>query len=221
MSEPHSIEPATLAQIRAIPRGSGPLVICDIDEVVLHFIVHLEDYLAERGFSFITHRYQLAGNIAGPDGRLAADDIVKRLVQEFFDANAGNQKPIPGAAEALSSLSRLAEVVLLTNLPGPANKPVRQALLASHGISFPLITNRGPKGGAVAALAAGRRRPVVFIDDSPSNLRSVRATLADAILIQFIADQRFLDQAEPLDGLHLKTNDWRQTRAYIERLFDT
>ncbi len=149
-----------------------------------------------------------------------ADDIVRRMILEFFEAHAGNQRLVPGAADALRSLSQLADIVLLTNLPGSANKPVRQALLASHGISYPLITNRGPKGGAVAALAAGRRQPVVFIDDSPSNLRSVRASLADAVLIQFIADKRFLDKAEPLDGLHLKTNDWSRTRAYIEGLFD-
>ncbi len=71
MAEPHPIDPDTLAQIVTLPRGTGPLVICDIDEVVLHFIAHLEEFLGSRGFGFVTHRYRLNGNIAGQDGTLA------------------------------------------------------------------------------------------------------------------------------------------------------
>ncbi|MBA5778001.1 hypothetical protein H2509_12790 [Stappia sp. F7233] len=216
MAEPHPVEPATLTQISVLPKGTRPLIVCDIDEVVLHFIPHLEEYIGQRGYRFDSHVYKLIGNISALDGSPANDETVRSMIQGFFDAHAGEQRLVDGAADSLNALSEFADIVLLTNLPGGHNKPVRTSLLERNGISFPLVTNRGPKGGAVAALAAGRREGVIFIDDSPSNLRSVRASLANAVLIQFIADARFLATAEPLEGLGLKTNDWHQTRTYIE-----
>lgn len=218
MPEPHPVQPDTLVQIAALPKGTRPLIVCDIDEVVLHFIIHLEEFLARHGYRFDSHVYKLNGNISSADGAPASNDTVRSMIRGFFDVHAGEQRPVDGAAESLNALAELADIVLLTNLPGGHNKPIRASLLERHGISFPLVTNSGPKGGAVAALAAGRREGVIFIDDSPSNLRSVKASLADAVLIQFIADPRFLATAEPLEGIGLKTNDWRRTRAYIEGL---
>ncbi|MDN3718959.1 hypothetical protein QW131_06405 [Roseibium salinum] len=83
------------------------------------------------------------------------------------------------------------EIVLLTNLPGGHNKPAREQLLSGMGIPYPVLTNSGPKGGAVAALSAGRQGPLVFIDDSPTNHASVHASFPSAVQVQFVADPRF------------------------------
>ncbi|MXN64151.1 hypothetical protein GR183_04490 [Stappia sp. GBMRC 2046] len=218
MPEPTTVDPHALAQIAGLPRTDRPLIICDVDEVVLHFISHLEIFMGKQGYRFTDHRYRLNGNIVGTDGTALPKDAVRALLTGFFDAHTANQRPVDGAAQALATLSNRADIVLLTNLPGRHNKPVRENLLANHGIRFPLVTNSGPKGGAVSALAAGRRQPVVFIDDSPTNLRSVQSSYARATLIQFIADERFFASADPIEGIHLKTNDWRHTCTYIERL---
>lgn len=191
------------------------LVICDVYEVVLHFIRPFEAWLAERGLAFLSHRYQLAGNIAGADGRPLDQPRVGPLLQAFFDDWAGRQEPVAGAAEALARVSRHADVVFLTNLPGAWNEAARRSVLAGAGMAYPLVTNSGAKGAAAARLAAGRRAGVVFIDDSPTNLRSVASSLAGCTLLQFIADPRFLAAADPLPGVGLTTGDWTRAEAYI------
>ena len=220
MAEPTTADPHALAQIAELPRANRPLIICDVDEVVLHFIPHLEIFMGEQGYRFTDQRYRLTGNIVANDGKPASKDAVRALLTGFFDAHTASQRPVDGAARALAALSNRADIVLLTNLPGRHNKPVRERLLADHGIRFPLVTNSGPKGGAVSALAAGRRKPVVFIDDSPTNLRSVQSSYSRATLIQFIADERFLAAADPIEGIHLKTNDWHHACTYLEGLLE-
>jgi hypothetical protein len=191
-----------------------------VDEVVLHFIQPFEGWLESRGLRFLSHRYKLAGNIAGADGAPLDQARIGPLLQDFFDASVGQQQAVDGAADALARLSAHADVVFLTNLPGSWNEATRGRTLARAGMDYPLFTNTGPKGAAAARLAAGRRAPVVFVDDSPVNLRSVAASLAGCTLVQFIADARFLANAEEIDGVGLKTDDWSRAEAYISRVVD-
>ncbi|GGE83009.1 hypothetical protein H1W37_03390 [Stappia taiwanensis] len=193
------------------------LILCDVDEVVLNFIPHFEDYMGRSGLRFVSHEYRLAGNIADDDGQLLGAEAIPALLAGFFDGWCDRQTPVPGAATALASLSRHADVMFLTNLPGAQNREPRVATLRRLGMDFPLVTNSGPKGDAAATLAAGRTGPLVFIDDSPVNIRSVAATVENCILIQFIADQRFRDQAGELAEADLKTGDWSRAEAYIRQ----
>jgi len=216
MPEPTPVLPEVLAQIQALPVSSRPLIICDVDEVVLHLIAHLEDYLTARDMRFLKHEYRLTGNIGRrTDEQPLGQEGVRRLLLEFFDDISHRQDMVPGADAALNTLSEAWDIVLLTNLPGGHNKPAREKLLSGMGISFPVLTNSGPKGGAVAALAAGRPAPVVFIDDSPTNHSSVHASLPSARQIQFIADARFLASAQQADHIDLLTGNWQETAAYI------
>lgn len=219
MSEPTPVLPDVLTQIRALPSSDRPLVICDVDEVILHFIRHLEVFLDAREMVFQNHQYRLTGNISrrGSLEPVGAADV-RRHIQEFFDDAAGRQELVQGADVALGELSGSWDVVLLTNLPGSHNKPAREQLLAKFGIPFPVVCNSGPKGGAVAALAAGRPRPVVFIDDSPTNHGSVHASLPSCSQIQFVADPRFLAQVTPEAHIDLLTGDWQETSAYINAI---
>ncbi|MCK7614809.1 hypothetical protein [Roseibium sediminicola] len=216
MPEPTPVLPEVLAQIRALPASSRPLIICDVDEVVLHLIAHLEDYLHARELQFLQHQYRLTGNIGrqGDSQPLAAEDV-RRLLLSFFDDVSHRQDMVPGAAAALNDLAETWDIVLLTNLPGGHNKPAREKLLGGMGIGFPVLTNSGPKGGAVAALAAGRPAPVVFIDDSPTNHSSVNASLPAALQIQFIADPRFRATMKAADHIDLLTGDWQETAVFI------
>ena len=219
LPEPHPVRPDTLAQIRALPGGTRPLVICDVDEVVLHFIAHLEEHLKDRGLRFLSHAYKLTGNIA-PIGDAAPIDAdsVRGLLQGFFDSWVDRQQAVPGARSALDHISAFADIIFLTNLPGSWNRAARRTVLDRNGMPFPMVTNTGPKGGAVAALAAGRTGPVVFIDDSPTNLCSVRHALDGCVLVHFIADPRFFSAAEDIADTHLKTHDWDVARAYISKV---
>lgn len=216
MPEPTPVLPEVLAQIQALPVSSRPLIICDVDEVVLHLTTHLEDYLHERELLFLKHEYRLTGNIGRRSDRqpLGADDVRRHLLT-FFDEVSHRQDMVPGADLALNALAETWDIVLLTNLPGGHNKPTREKLLGGMGIPFPVLTNSGPKGGAVAALAAGRPAPVVFIDDSPTNHVSVNASLPSALQIQFIADPRFRSTMMAADHIDLLTGDWQETATFI------
>ncbi|TYC66095.1 hypothetical protein FMN63_27560 [Stappia sp. BW2] len=219
MPEPTQVLPEVLSQIQKLPASSRPLIICDVDEVVLHLIAHLEDYLHARDLAFLKYEYRLTGNIGHQDNRQPlSSDEVRRLLLEFFDEVSHHQDMVPGAGDALNALAEDWDVILLTNLPGGHNKPVREKLLSGFDISFPLLTNSGPKGGAVAALSRGRPEPVVFIDDSPTNHASVHATLPSAVQIQFIADTRFLNATEMAGHIDLLSGDWQETAAFISAI---
>ena len=216
MPEPTPVLPDVLAQIRALPVSSRPLIICDVDEVILHMIAHLEEYLHARDLRFLNHEYRLTGNIgARSDNQpLPAEDVRKHL-HWFFDEVSHRQDIVAGADLALSELAQDWDIVLLTNLPGGHNKPAREKLLSGFGVPFPVVTNAGPKGGAVAALSAQRPQPVVFIDDSPTNHTSVNASLPASVQIQFIADPRFLANMQQEDHIDLLTGDWQETAEFI------
>lgn len=222
MPEPTPLLPHVAKQIEALPKSDRPLVICDVDEVILHLIPHLERYLARHDLFFLNHDYKFTGNIAHQANRQRiSPEEVRRHLHDFFDQESHRQEMVAGASEALASMAQTHEVLLLTNLPGEHNKPARETLLASYGIPFPVLTNSGPKGGAVAALAAERSGPVVFIDDSPTNHTSVNASLPSAIQIQFIADDRFRANVAPESHIDLLTGSWSETSRFVAATLNT
>ncbi len=221
MPEPHPASRNVLDQIAALPRSSRPLVICDVDEVVLHLIKHLEQYLEANALTFLKHTYKFNGNIARKQDRIAlSSDELRRHLERFFDEECHRQEVVPGAQSGLARIADSHEVILLTNLPGAHNKAVREELLAGFGISYPVLTNSGPKGGAVAALSAGRPAPVVFIDDSPANHASVHASLPSARQIQFIADERFRNSIDREPHIDLLTGDWTETADFVAAIVE-
>ena len=219
MPEPHAPSREILDQINALPASTRPAIICDIDEVVLHLVRHLRTYLDANGYILLEQRYRLTNNIAHKaDRSLLSADAVKRLLQEFFDRQSHDQDLVDGAHEALHQLAEHRDVIFLTNLPGAHNRPLRERLLASYGFRFPLLVNSGPKGGAVAALSANRKGPVIFIDDSPTNHTSVMASLPDAVQVQFIADDAFRTNMAQEPHVDLLTGNWAQTASFISEL---
>ena len=56
---------------------------------------------------------------------------------------------------------------------------------------------------------------LVSIDDSATNILSVRDSHATSTLVHFIADRRFFAGAGEIDGVALKTHDWCDAGAYI------
>jgi len=216
MAEPTPPSPLVLNQIRALPKADRPLIVCDVDEVILHMAGHFIEFLKARDLALITGSYKLSGNIApaGSDTPIAQADV-RRLIDSFFDEESHRQQMVEGADEALRALHADWDIVLLTNLPGAHNKPVRERLLQGFGIPYPVVTNSGPKGGAVAALAAGRPTPLVFIDDSPVNHVSVNVSLPSAVQIQFVADETFRTSVKAAEHIDLLTGDWERTRDFI------
>lgn len=219
MAKTHSTPHQTLAQIRELETRAHPLVICDVDEVLLQFIPHLERYLLTHGVRFKEVAYRLKDNMVHAEtGRDLSEHECLQHIYAFFESETGKQEAVPYAAEQLSRLAQYADIIILTNLPGSL-KQTREALLRSLGMDYPVITNDGPKGGAVAALSAGREHhPVVFIDDSPTNIVSVAQAIPKVHLVHFIADARFFASSQDLPNVALKSNCWEETGDFIENL---
>jgi len=191
------------------------LVICDVDEVVVHFTRALEAYLGERGLFLDTSSFVLNGNVRRRDGNgaLPASEVGK-LIDDFFIARTRDLEPIDGAIASLLAIAGHAEVVLLTNLPHHSGEARRENLRA-HGLEFPVITNSGPKGPAIKTLASMVEGPVVFIDDSPSFIASAYEHAPHARLVHFLHDDRFARHLPPLDYVSLRTASWDEARPHI------
>jgi hypothetical protein len=80
--------------ISHIRLGDRPLIVCDVDDVVLQFIDPFQQYLKSLGHEFLPRSFRLHGNIVSlADGLALEDQHVSRLILEFFEAQESWQTP--------------------------------------------------------------------------------------------------------------------------------
>lgn len=193
-----------------------PLIICDVDEVVVHFIKSLEAHLDENGCWLDTASFALNGNIRLKDtNEPVPGQIVGDLLYGCFSARTHIMDMIDGAAEALLDLGETTEIVMLTNLPHDYLEQ-RVENLRGHGIPYPVVANDGAKGPAVEALLEGLSHDAIFIDDSATNITSVADWCPQTHLIHFIPDHRFARHVPPVDGVALRTDNWQDAKSFID-----
>lgn len=205
-----------IAALRMDPRR--PLVICDVDEVVVHFTRDFENYIAPRGLWLDASSFALNGNIRHANGGASVSAAESAaLIERFFADRAMHMQPIDGAIEALLGIAGQAAVVMLTNLPHQAGDD-RRRNLAGLGLDFPVLTNSGPKGPAINILAEMVEAPVVFIDDSPGFIASAYQHAPGVHLIHFLHDQRFARHLEPFDYVSLTTDSWNEAGPHVLKL---
>jgi hypothetical protein len=213
------IHETTLAQIANLQLSpKRPLVICDVDEVVVHFTRDFEDFLSGRGLWLDTSIMLFSGNIRNQKTlALLSPDEIEKVVVQFFAERTLDMQTIEGAVEALHSIEKSADVIMLTNLPHEAGDD-RRANLAGHGLNFPVVTNSGPKGPAIQKIASQVSAPVVFIDDSPGFITSAFHHAPDVHLIHFLQDERYARLVAPLDFVSLRTDTWQETHPHVLKL---
>ncbi len=213
----HEITEQQLASL--VISHSQPLIICDVDEVIVHFTRDFEDYLAERNFVLETtdlrHLQTAIRRVNG--NNLVGSGETMDLVDAFFAERTRSMKPIAGAVEGLQKLATNADVVMLTNLPHAAGDHRRENL-ASLGLPFPVITNSGPKGPAINIMASKVNAPVVFIDDSPSFIASAYEHAPHVHLVHFVQDPKVTRTMRSFDFVSLYTHDWEEIVRYAEPL---
>jgi hypothetical protein len=210
-----SDDPETLRQIEELSADDRPLLVLDVDDVVLEFIRPFPHFLKSRGYGLTLASFRLTGNIAETaSGRLIEQPEVTTLLGDFFDAQADWQSITDGAAEALARLGDRAEIILLTAMPH-RHRAVRRAHLDALGLNYPLLTTEMAKGPAVARLRGESARPVVFVDDQPHNLASVREKVADANLIHLMADNSLRAFLPPVADDVIVVQDWHEAAPKI------
>ena len=170
---------------------SRPLVICDCDEVLLHFVGPFTDYLAaEHDLALHLDSFALSGNIRRPDGSTVAQEHFMPLLNGFFDTHMPTQTPAPGAAAALAALARDCDIVILTNVDDRHNA-LRTSELARLGMPYRVVTNNGPKGRPVAALMDEYgAKTGAFVDDLPPHHGSVKRAAPHVFRLHMVADPR-------------------------------
>ena len=212
------ISDITKQQLATVSLSGRPLVICDVDEVVVHFTRDFEAYIARHGLHLTFSSFALNGNILSIEtGTAASEAIVGQLVSDFFEDRTRHMEPIDGAVESLLHIGETADIVLLTNLPHSAGDHRRENL-ASHGLNFPVVTNSGPKGPAINDLVTRAAKPCVFIDDSPAFIASAYDHAPGVHLVHFLHDDRFARHVEPLDYVSLRTGSWTEAKPHILEL---
>jgi hypothetical protein len=203
-----SEDPETARQIAELSRDTRPLLVLDVDEVLLEFVRPFIGFLGSRQLRFDTQSFRLHGNISeAATGAPVEHDGVSALLDEFFGLQADWQVAAEGAVETIAGLARDAEIVMLTAMPH-RHRAIRRAHLDALGFPYPLLTTETAKGPAIRQLRGAHPRPVAFVDDIPHNLVSVRATVADAHLFHLMAHAEMRRLLPPLPDGVVITEGW-------------
>jgi hypothetical protein len=209
----------TISEMRDQFDLNRPLIICDVDEVILHFILHFEDFLSCNGFALKAHSYSLNNNIYNiKTGSNLSNNSIKDLIDKLFLEISDYQMPVPNAISTLTALQKKCDLVLLTNFPDHLADQ-RRHRLAQLGLVAPLLTNQGPKGPMIEQVMQGRAAPAFFLDDSASHIKSALSLPSAPTCLHFIADPRFASSAsqQPIRGTTLLCRDWTLIHHYIDQ----
>lgn len=213
------LDPDVLAQLAALPVEAGrPLLAVDCDEVMLQLSAHMARWLPSTGFRMELTRYQLEGSIFPLDSDVPVpfDDCL-RLIDRFFAEETVRQEPVPGAPGALARLSGEAQVVVLTNVPAHAGAD-RRRNLAALGMGYPMVTNSGGKGRALAWLAAAAAAPVAFIDDSPKQHESAARRAPGVARIHFVGAGLLRHLLPESPAADRRAEDWAGCEAAVREV---
>jgi hypothetical protein len=193
-----------------------PLLICDCDEVLLHFVGPFQDYLAQsHGITLSLDSFALSGNMRHADGSQVNGKDFMPLLENFFDTHMTTQTPAPGAITALQRISEIADIVILTNI-ADRHAQVRTTELARMGMPYRVLGNNGPKGLPVTELVKefGPTR-TVFIDDLPGHHASVRAYAPRVHRLHMVADPRLRGLIPRAPDADVRIDDWAIALPHI------
>jgi hypothetical protein len=215
-----SDDPETARQIAELASDTRPLLVLDVDDVLLDFIRPFPRYLEAMGYELKLDSFRLNGNIIElATGVPAEAERVAALIDAFFTAQKDWQTLTEGAADALAAFAGRVEIVLLTAMPH-RHRDARRLHLDELGLDYPLLTTEMAKGPAIRALRGGSGRPVAFVDDQPRNLVSARDSVADAHLFHLMADNSLRALIPPPPADIVIVDDWREAQPRIAAALD-
>ena len=208
-----TIAPEIMSQLEALSlQKDRPLIITDADEVLLRFMERVEHYLDTLGLWIDLSSFALGSNIKSKETNEPVK--VPTLIDDFFAAETAHIEAAHGAADALASLSELAQIVVLTNLPAP-HREDRINNLKGHGMDYPVVVNSGLKGPAVKWLTQKTSGPVFFLDDIPHNIDSVAEHAPEVHTIHFVADPRLAKLINKAEGATARIDIWAEAHEFI------
>lgn len=210
-----SDDPETARQIAELSLDTRPLLVLDVDDVLLEFVRPFTHFLDKQGLSLGRESFRLNGNIKHVEsGEIVDTPRVAALITAFFDAQAEWQTLTDDAANTLSQLAGDVEIVLLTAMPH-RHREHRRIHLDAIGLPYPLVTTEAPKGPAIASLRGTSGRAVAFVDDMPHNLVSARTSLPDVHLFNMMAMPEIRRLLPPVANDVVIVDTWREAGPMI------
>ena len=200
----------TLGQIETLAQDDRPLLVLDVDDVLLHFVGPLLRYFERNGCVLRLQTFRLFGNVFDIEtGAAVENEKVSALLDGFFGAQTEWQTPVEDATRTVADIARKAEVVLLTAMPH-RHRDTRRTFLDRIGLTYPLLTTQMAKGPAIRHLRGESGRAVAFVDDMPHNLASAREAVGEAHLVHLIADNSLRPLLPELPPGTAVAMDWRE-----------
>lgn len=195
-----------------------PVIISDVDEVILHFSDMLGEFLKTQGMYINFNSYALEGNIKYIDSdQPVAHTLFGELINIFFDRHVEQQTLVDGAVENLARLSENCEIVILTNIPHIFAERRRNILL-EHKLAYPMISNSGPKGPVIREISKLTSQKLVFIDDVSHHHHSVAENVPNCLRIQYIANEQLNAIEEKAEYCHYRCQNWPEITQIIEQI---
>jgi hypothetical protein len=209
-----------LEQINSINiKENKPLIISDVDEVLVYFATPLENYLDTKNMSISFISYKLFGNVHYKDtNKNVPKDIVIELLQSFFAEKVHTCPPVEGVENAFKRLREKFQIIILTNTPYEARTD-RIKALKGLGLDFPLVANDGHKGQAVREICKNLKAPALFLDDIPHHHTSVAELAPHVHRVHFVADPRLAKLLPPACDSHERIDNWVDAERYINKYF--
>ncbi|MCO6186016.1 hypothetical protein [Rhizobium sp. L1K21] len=201
--------------LESVTLSGRPVIISDVDDVVLSFIDPFQRFLEANALRFLPRSFRLTGNIVRASNEEAIDELaVRKMLHDFFEAQADWQLPFDDAPATLELLAKDADVIFLTAMP-PGFLNQRRALLDTLGFHYPLVATLEPKGLVAARIMGASPSKSVFIDDMAHNVISVGDHLPDCLLIHMPPDSPVHAMAPKADNGAVIARSWTEAKTHI------
>ncbi len=196
---------------------SRPLLITDCDEVLLHMVTPLGQWLDEaHAIDFAIDQPEFGGALTRrADGSVVTEEHIWPLLDAFFTSEMHRQTLVPHARQALATIAEIADIVVLTNLTDQFHGS-RVAQLEAVGIRHRVQCNQGGKGRPLADIVAEYQpSATVFVDDLASHHSSVARHAPQVWRLHMVAEPRVAAHRPPAPDAHARIDDWADALPWI------
>ena len=192
-----------------------PLLICDADEVIFEFMENFDNYLQLNDMYFSYESFKLNGNIFNKKNNIAINNIyIPSIISKFFEEYALKMPLIKGAKSALNKLSKVMNIIILSNIP-KACVANRIQCLNNNDMHYQLISNDGPKNIKCLELEKLTNKKVFFVDDLPNQISSVSSNCKNITTIHFLQNKKLLEIVPEVKDCDYKANNWEEILKII------
>ena len=197
-----------------IVQENKPILICDADEVIFDFMHAFLLFLKKYNFFFNWDSYALTGNIIRKNNTALNAEEVKKLINCFFKSCTLNMKLVNGAKRSLHKISEKFNIIILSNIPFEFYE-LRKCALDKNGLNFPFFANRGEKGTPSSIISNLHNNQTWFIDDSPSQVSSVRKKNINIKTILFIENNKLAKLIKNKEDCDFYSTNWKKNEKIL------